>query len=241
MKLQIAMGTNSHGKLPDLQYKGVPFVSQTHINLCGDACINMLLLFYDVPAPASFSQTKDNNGQDKTAVSSTLKQARGKNEPADLPGSGPSGGVYTMAENPRGVITGLGSDDGFNALKEAGLDPFRFDAGGNQYSAEQIETVLEISPFIASVQFSAVAQHAILIFGIKSSTLFYHDPWRGSGMSMTLTDFNAAAPKSKTLVDGYLTAVGKGNPQKSTYYTKVLAAGLSTRPVAAETRGVALP
>jgi hypothetical protein len=241
VKLQIAMGTNSHGKLPDLQYKGVPFVSQTHINLCADACVNMLLLFYDVPAPASFGETKNAEGQKKSAVSATVKQKLKKNEVVDLP-EGPStqGGTYTMAENPRGALTGLDSDSAFEALKDAGLDPFRFDAGGSLYSTEQLETVLEISPFICSVQFSAVATHAILVFGIKNDTLFYHDPWRGSDMSITLNKFNEAAVKDKKVVSGFLMGIGKGNAHKVDY-KKFLACGLSTRKIKDEERGVALP
>jgi inosine/xanthosine triphosphate pyrophosphatase family protein len=80
-------------------------------------------------------------------------------------------------------------------LDDAGLHPYTLDVfPGDKFKRFHIEGVLaSYAPFIASIRSSRFSTHAVLILGIEGDRLFYHDPWEGAHMSMTLDRLNDSA------------------------------------------------
>ena len=170
----VGMSRRSHGQIPNANessayHPGVPFIAQNHVNLCGDACVSMLLKFYN-------------------------KEATGKLTPSKKHPT-----AMKLAHNPRGIFKGSESSEWLAALKGAGLHPYTFFGRLAQFSSRQLAVVLlDFAPFIAGVKFNRFTEHAILITGVQNDRLFYHDPWRGAKMSMTLAQFNGICKASES-------------------------------------------
>jgi hypothetical protein len=171
----VGMSRRSHGQAPDaaigsyVHHPGVPFIAQNHVNLCGDACVSMILKFYNKEATSGLTASKKH----------------------------PS--AMKMARNPRGIFSGSDSSQWVEALTGAGLHSYIFYGRGAQFSSRQIAVVLlDFGPFVAGVKFNRFTEHAILIIGVQNDRLFFHDPWRGANMSMTLAQFNSICKASQS-------------------------------------------
>jgi hypothetical protein len=172
----VGMSRRSHAENPPAGsnsfYHGVPFTAQSHVNLCGDACANMLIRFYNNASNVDLTQSKSN--------------------PAAM----------KMMTNPRGMFSGSGPNEWARELAGAGLSPYSFFSHNPQFNSKQLYYILsDCGPFIAGVAFNRFTEHAILVNGMiyddaLTDKLYYHDPWRGSHMSMTLAAFNTICKAS---------------------------------------------
>jgi hypothetical protein len=101
-------------------------------------------------------------------------------------------GINKLRNNPRRSLKGSGERDSLNLFAEAGLNGYSlYVSPANKFLSYHIEGVLaSFAPFIASVKTSPFSTHALLFFGIEGDKLFYHDPWKGANMSMTLARLN---------------------------------------------------
>lgn len=101
-----------------------------------------------------------------------------------------------IQDNPRGALTGSTGQIVEQELWNAGLYTYNFKVGqGQAFTFPQIHAALTtLGPFIASIHFRGPARHFILIVGADqqqaAAKIYYHDPWRGAHMSMTLDAFN---------------------------------------------------
>jgi hypothetical protein len=166
------MSRRSHGvqlanaHTADLKTYQVPFIGQGHINMCGDACVNMLL--------------KANHKEPKVAMTASKRHE----------------GAMKLSQNPRGVFQGAETEDLVRVLYSEDLNPYIISSNEGRFTSGQIYGILsDVGPIIASVAFSSFCGHYILITGAErtrqpTDRLFYHDPWRGANMSMTITEFN---------------------------------------------------
>jgi hypothetical protein len=163
------MSKKDHGALPAPMapapgafniFHNVGFVHQNHINLCGDACTSMLLLY------------------------------RGKMALAAVDPSPKHANVFLMRDNPRGVLTGSNTGTLIAGMKGANLQVYDVSPqAGAAWTAQTLgDALTTFGPVMICVAFSAAAYHWILLTGIQNSTIFYHDPWRGRNMSMTVAN-----------------------------------------------------
>jgi hypothetical protein len=170
LKKLAGMSKTDHGQAPQggqggfVAYQGVPYIFQNHVNLCRDACTNMLLSYY---------------GKQTASVVACKKHA----------------GINKLKKNPRGPFKGTNASDSMDLLDAGGLHPYTlYVFPGDKFKRFHIEGVLvSYAPFIAAVRSSRVSTHAILVFGLEGDRLFYHDPWKGANMSMTLQQLNDIA------------------------------------------------
>lgn len=135
----------------------VPFVHQNHINMCGDASVNMAL------------------------------KSHGKDFDAPVKESVGHGGDVRLRRNPRGVLEGLTTDDVIDRLKAKGLEPISLDPSStrNITAAELKGWLNEHGPLIIKGP-----SHFMIITGVDGNSVFYHDPWRGKNMRMSLDALN---------------------------------------------------
>jgi hypothetical protein len=142
----------------------VTFVHQNHVNLCGDASAQMLLLFNERGPSASL---KRNEGH------ATLS--------------------YRMQRNPRGVLEGGGDGPMIATLRAAGLRAWDICPQVGRWTGDLVMSCLRTyGPYAQTVQFS-VATHWVVVIGTDRHKVYYHDPWRGSNMSKTIADWIVAA------------------------------------------------
>jgi Papain-like cysteine protease AvrRpt2 len=145
-----------------LEYE-VPFVHQNHVNLCGDASAQMLVLFYGRPATIGM---KSNVGHANS---------------------------YRLKRNPRGVVEGSNDDDVVATIQAAGLQAWNICPRVGQWTAAFVRSALETyGPYAQTVRFS-VAGHWVVVTGTDGHSVIYHDPWRGKNMSKTIGDWAIAA------------------------------------------------
>ena len=168
----VGMSRRSHGEqlanahTAALKTYQVPFIGQGHINLCGDACVNMLL------------------------------KAHHKEVKVDMVPSKRHDGAMKLSRNPRGMFQGAEAEDLVKVLYGEDLNPYLISSNDGTFSSAQVYSILsDLGPIIASVAFSSLCGHYILITGAErnrqaTDKLFYHDPWRGANMSMTIAEFN---------------------------------------------------
>ena len=170
LKRLVGMQKADHGEAPQggqggfIGYPGVPYIFQNHVNLCNDACTNMLLSYY---------------GKQTAPLVACRKHA----------------GINKLQSNPRRPFQGSGASHAMDLLDDAGLNAYSLDVfPGDTFNRSHIEGVLTwYAPFIASIRSSRFSTHAILILAIQGDRLFYHDPWKGANMSMTLDRLNDIA------------------------------------------------
>jgi hypothetical protein len=161
----VGMSKRDHGNLPDenqtkIYHPGVGFIFQNHLNLCGDACANMLLKFHGKQPKSALVQSSGHTG------------------------------VLKMVSNPRGVLKGTQSQDLITMLDTSDLWIYQFYTTEPFAPNTIGFVLSDFGPFIAAVQFNRFAGHAILVFGVQGDQIFYHDPWRGANKSMSIAEFN---------------------------------------------------
>ena len=161
----VGMSKRDHGNVPDenqskIYHPGVSFIFQNHLNLCGDACANMLLEFYAKQPTSALAQSSGHPG------------------------------VLKMMSNPRRMLKGTESEDLIEMLNTGGLWVYQFHPTEPFASNTIGFVLSDFGPFIAGVQFNRFAGHAILVFGVQGDQIFYHDPWRGANKSMSIAEFN---------------------------------------------------
>ncbi len=165
------MSQRDHGHIPlspddgdpqHVYYPNVPFVHQNHINLCGDACVAMLLLHHKKTMLYRI---------DKASVH--VREA-----------------VWTMRENPRGIVQGADPDELAGVFIAAGLFVYNVQPCLSEaWSEPSLRRVLTVfGPFMAALE-SDASGHWILITGVLNNTVYCHDPWRGRNLSMTMDAF----------------------------------------------------
>ncbi len=156
-----SMSKRDHGRLPGGGGPGVPFVHQNHINLCGDTCAQMLLLYHNGVGSVGLKQHSRRPGE------------------------------YRMRRNPRGVLDGATDDDIVATLHNAGRYACNLvlDAGF-RWSTDSLGQVLgQLGPIVATMRHFQ-AEHWILVHGVDAGHVYYHDPWKGSNMRMSIRHFN---------------------------------------------------
>ncbi|CAA0079198.1 Uncharacterised protein [BD1-7 clade bacterium] len=140
-------------------FPNVPFVHQNHVNLCGDACAAMLMMYH------------------------------GKQPPYDMHLAPRHDDVWLMDRNPRGILAGANSDSlasDFLALELITYQLYPFE---RRWTAAAVEVVLNLfGPFMAAKD-HGVSGHWVLVVGVFNETIYYHDPWRGRNMAMTVDAF----------------------------------------------------
>lgn len=152
-----------HAGAEGLDYD-VTFVHQNHVNLCGDASAQMLLLF------------------NERAPSVPLKR-----------NDGHATASWRMKRNPRGVLEGGNQDPLIATIRAAGLRAWDICPRVGKWTAELVLASLRTyGPYAQTVQFS-VATHWVVVIGTDGHKVYYHDPWRGSNMSKTMADWIIAA------------------------------------------------
>jgi hypothetical protein len=145
-----------------LEYE-VPFVHQNHVNLCGDASAQMLVMFNGRPATIGL---KANAGHD---------------------------GSYRLRHNPRGILEGGTDDDLVAVLRAAGLQPWNICPRVGPWTAAFVRAALETyGPYAQTVRFGVVG-HWVVVTETDGQRVIYHDPWRGSNKSKTVGDWVTAA------------------------------------------------
>jgi hypothetical protein len=137
-----------------LEYE-VPFVHQNHVNLCGNASAQMLVMF---------------NGR---APTNAIKSNTGHSN------------SYRLRRNPRGVVEGANDDDVAALIRAAGLHPWNICPREGLWTAAFVRAALETyGPYAQSVRFG-VAGHWVVVTGTDGHNIIYHDPWRGMNKRKT--------------------------------------------------------
>ena len=167
----LGMSQRDHGHIPlspsggdpsHVYYHDVQFVHQNHINLCGDACVAMLLLQHKKPMLYRIDK-----------ASTYVHEA-----------------VWTMRDNPRGIVQGADPDELARVLTAAGLFVYNVQPClPSTWCEPSLRSVLTVfGPFMAALE-SEASGHWILITGVMNNTVYCHDPWRGRNFSMTIDAF----------------------------------------------------
>lgn len=142
----------------------VTFVHQNHVNLCGDASAQMLLLF------------------NERAPSVALKRNEGHEALS-----------YRMKRNPRGVLEGGNEVPLIATLTAAGLRAWDICPRVGRWSGDLVMSCLRTyGPYAQSVQFSVVS-HWVVVVGADRDKVYFHDPWRGANLSKTIADWTVVA------------------------------------------------
>jgi len=154
---------HGHHVAPSLEF-AVPFVHQNHVNLCGDASVEMLVRYHG--RHTDVSKVKQNDG---------------------------SSASYRLRRNPRGVFDGSNEHDLKGMIEAAGLYGWRFCPRVGKWTAELVRLALDTyGPYAQCVRFS-IAEHWVVVKGTDGSSVIYNDPWRGANMSKTMDDWVIAA------------------------------------------------
>ena len=153
------MSKRDHGHHPvgeDALEYDVPFVHQNHVNLCGDASAQMLVMFNDRQPNLGM---KPNVGH------------------ADS---------YRLKRNPRGVLEGSNDDDVVGLIQAAGLQAWLICPRVDRWTRDLLRAALETyGPYAQSVRFG-VADHWVVVTGTDGQSVIYHDPCRGRNKSKTI-------------------------------------------------------
>jgi hypothetical protein len=133
-----------------IEYTDVPFVHQNHINLCGDAAAQMLIMCNGREANLDM---KPNEGWGDTS--------------------------WRLKRNPRGTFTG-GDDRALaDLLQAAGLHAYNICPRADRWTAQLVLSVLQTyGPYAQSVRFG-VCGHWVVVTGTDGQDVFFNDPWRG--------------------------------------------------------------
>lgn len=145
-----------------LKYE-VPFVHHNHVNLCGDASAQMIVMFNGRPPTI---EMKPNNGHLNS---------------------------FRLKRNPRGVFEGSDHKALAAMIQASGLQAWHICPRVGKWTAAFVHSALETyGPYAQSVRFS-VAEHWVVVTGTDGDSVIYHDPWRGENMSKTIGDWVIAA------------------------------------------------
>jgi hypothetical protein len=145
-----------------LEYE-VPFVHQNHVNLCGDASAQMLVMFNGRTATIGM---KSNVGHHNS---------------------------FRLKRNPRGVFEGANDDDLVAMIQKSGLQAWNICPKAGLWTAKLVRSALETyGPYAQSVRF-AVGNHWVVVTGTDGHRVIYHDPWRGKNQSKAIGDWVIAA------------------------------------------------
>jgi hypothetical protein len=160
---QMSKGDHGQHAADDGLEYDVPFVHQNHVNLCGDASAQMLLMFNGRPASVAM---KPNAGHQQS---------------------------FRLRTNPRGIVEGGNDGDLVAIVRAAGLRPWNLCPRVGLWNAQLIRSALETyGPYAQSVRFG-VAYHWIVVTGTDGQGVIFHDPWRGRNMRKTFVDWITAA------------------------------------------------
>ncbi|MCC6133264.1 MAG: hypothetical protein IT186_25315 [Acidobacteria bacterium] len=137
----------------------VPFVHQNHVNLCGDASAQMILMFYGKQPSIAL---KRNVGHDNS---------------------------YRIKRNTRGIVEGSNDDDVAAVINGSGLRAWGFSPMLGPWTAETVRDALEtFGPYAQSVQFSS-AGHWVVVSGTDGEHVIFQDPWRGQNKRKTVGEW----------------------------------------------------
>ncbi|MCP3965156.1 MAG: hypothetical protein GY750_16775 [Lentisphaerae bacterium] len=138
----------------------VPFVFQGHINLCVDACLYMMKLY--------FNDNKYRDYLDKDLIR--------------LPNQLSS---YRIRNNPRGILTGLDTSDAIRTKgEELDLELSCRCFPEDDFRDQLYHILCKNGPVTAFFKL-----HGVLIKGIIDDTIIVHDSWHGGNMVYKVDDF----------------------------------------------------
>ena len=151
-----------HAQADGLEYD-VPFVHQNHVNLCGDASAQMLVMFHGRPATIPL---KGNAGHPNS---------------------------FRLKRNRRGVLEGSNEDKLVAMILASGLQAWNVCPSVGLWTGPLVRSTLEtFGPYAQLVHFS-IGGHWVVVTGTDGRHVIYHDPWRGGNNRKVMRDWIIAA------------------------------------------------
>lgn len=101
-----------------------------------------------------------------------------------------------LVNNPRGVFQGFETSDIRSTLNkhELAFTSIKTPNIGRWNCGILANTIRASGPIICRLDYGRI-EHYILLFGVHSPFVIFHDPWEGANKTMTIHEFNAGLAK----------------------------------------------